>query len=61
MTKEHEEILKRLTDNKSRKILERKTELVTQAKMLDENLCAYWDGVYDALKEVEKADADRSD
>lgn len=36
-------------------------ELVTHAKMLDETLDAYLDGVYDALKEVEKADADRSD
>ena len=54
MTTEHEEVLKRLTDAKSRKIERKKAELAAELKNQDELLNAYWDGVYDAIKEIEQ-------
>ncbi len=56
MTTEHEEVLKRLTDAKMRKINSKKAELAAELKNQDELLNAYWDGVYDAIKEIEQND-----
>jgi len=57
MTTEHEEVLKRLTDAKMQKINRKKAELTAELKFQDEILTAYWDGVYDAIKEIEKNEA----
>lgn len=57
MTTEHEEVLKRLIDAKARKIEKKKAELTAEMKNQDEILNAYWDGVYDAIKEIEKNEA----
>lgn len=54
MTTEHEEVLKRLADAKTRKIERKKAELTAELKNQDELLNAYWDGVYDAIKEIER-------
>lgn len=54
MTTEHEEVLKRLTDAKSRKIERKKAELTAELKYQDEIWNAYYDGVYDAIKEIEQ-------
>lgn len=55
MTTEHEEILNRLTDAKKRHIERKKAELAAELKNQDDLLNAYWDGVYDAIKEIEQA------
>ena len=57
MTTEHEEVLKRLIDAKARKIEKKKAELTAEMKNQDEILNAYWDGVNDAIKEIEKNEA----
>ena len=57
MTTEHEEVLTRLTDAKRRKIERKKAELTAELKNQDELLNAYWDGLYDAIKEIEKNEA----
>ena len=56
MTTEHEEVLNRLIDAKKRHIERKKAELTAELKFQDEILIAYWDGVYDAIKEMEKND-----
>ena len=56
MTTEHEEVLKQLTDAKSRKIERKKAELAAALKYQDEIWNAYCDGVYDAIKEIEQND-----
>ncbi|MBO5970652.1 MAG: hypothetical protein J6S14_19430 [Clostridia bacterium] len=56
MTTEHEKVLKRLTDTKMRKIERKKAELTAELKYQDELWNAYYDGVYDAIKEIEQAD-----
>lgn len=53
MTNEHEEVLKRLTDAKRRCIERKKASLTAELKSLDEIWNAYYDGVYDAIKEIE--------
>lgn len=53
MTTEHEEVLKRLTDAKKRHIERKKAELTAELKVQDELWNAYYDGVYDAIKEIE--------
>ena len=55
MTKEHDELLKRLVDIKAAKINCKKAELAAELKNQDDLLNAYWDGVYDAIKEIEAA------
>ena len=55
MTPEHEQILKHLVDARTRKSERRKAELTAELKNQDELLNAYWDGVYDAIKEIEKS------
>ena len=54
MTTEHEEVLKRLIDVKKRHIERKKAELAAELKNQDDLLNAYWDGVYDAIKEIEQ-------
>jgi murein tripeptide amidase MpaA len=54
MTSEHEEVLTRLTDAKRRKIERKKAELAAELKNQDELWNAYYDGVYDAIKEIEQ-------
>lgn len=54
MTTEHEEVLKRLTDAKRRSIERKKAELTAELKVQDELWNAYYDGVYDAIKEIEQ-------
>lgn len=56
MTTEHEEVLKRLTDAKKRRSERKKAELTAELKMQDELWNAYYDGVYDAIKEIEQAE-----
>lgn len=56
MTTEHEEVLKRLVDARAVKINRKKAELTAELKNQDELLNAYWDGVYDAIKEIEQAE-----
>lgn len=56
MTKEHDELLKRLVDGRAAKINRKKAELTAELKNQDELLNAYWDGVYDAIKEIEQAE-----
>lgn len=56
MTTEHEEVLKRLTDVKRRHIDRKKAELSAELKNQDELWTAYYDGVYDAIKEIEQAE-----
>ena len=56
MTKEHDELLKRLVDIRAAKINGKKAELAAELKTQDELLDAYWDGVYDAIKEIEQAE-----
>lgn len=55
MTTEHDELLKRLVDGRAAKINKKKIELTSELKNQDELLNAYWDGIYDAIKEIEKA------
>lgn len=55
MTTEHEEVMKRLVDGRAAKINKKKIELTSELKNQDELLNAYWDGVYDAIKEIEKS------
>ena len=57
MTTEHEEVLKRLTDAKKHTSDRKKAELAAELKMLDELWNAYYDGVYDAIKEIERGSA----
>lgn len=54
MTTENEEILKRLTDAMKHKSDRKKAELTAELKMQDELCNAYYDGVYDAIKEIEQ-------
>lgn len=54
MTTEHEELLKRLTYAKMQKINRKKAELTAELKNQDELWNAYFDGVYDAIKEIEQ-------
>ncbi len=54
MTTEHEELLKRLTDAMKQKSDRKKAELTAELKMQDELWNAYYDGVYDAIKEIEQ-------
>ena len=54
MTTEHEEVLKHLTDARMRGIEHKKAELAAELKMQDELWNAYYDGVYDAIKEIEQ-------
>lgn len=54
MTTEHDELLKRLVDIRAAKINCKKAELAAELKNQDELLDAYWDGVYDAIKEIEQ-------
>lgn len=56
MTTEHEEVLKRLTDAKKRYSERKKAELTAELKNQDELWNAYYDGVYDAIKEIEQAE-----
>ena len=56
MTTEHEEVLKRLTDAKKRHSERKKAELTAELKAQDEIWNAYYDGVYDAIKEIEQAE-----
>lgn len=56
MTTEHEEVLKRLIDAKRRHIDRKKAELSAELKNQDELWNAYYDGVYDAIKEIEQAE-----
>lgn len=56
MKPENEQILKRLTDSKARKTDKKKAELAAELKFQDEILTAYWDGVYDAIKEIEASE-----
>lgn len=56
MTTEHEELLKRLVDGRAAKIDRKKAELAAELRSQDELLTAYWDGVYDAIKEIEQAE-----
>ena len=58
---EYDEILKKLVERKMRSIDLKKAKLAKELDMMDEILNAYWDGVYDALKEVEKHDGERKD
>lgn len=57
MTNEHEEMLKRLTDAKKWQSERKKAELAAELKMQDELWNAYYDGVYDAIKEIERGSA----
>ena len=54
MTNEHEKILDRLTSNRQRAINRKKEELAAELKNQDELWNAYYDGVYDAIKEIEQ-------
>lgn len=54
MTTEHEEVLKRPTDAKHRQTERKKAELAAELKNQDELWNAYYDGVYDAIKEIEQ-------
>lgn len=56
MTTEHDELLKRLVDGMAAKINKKKIELTSELKNQDELLNAYFDGVYDAIKEIEQHD-----
>lgn len=56
---ESDEIIKKLTERKMRSIDLKKAKLAKELDMMDEILNAYWDGVYDALKEVEKQYGER--
>lgn len=54
MTTEHDELLKRLVDGMAAKINRKKAELTAELKNQDELWNAYYDGVYDAIKEIEQ-------
>lgn len=56
MTTDHEEVLKRLTDARRRGVERKKAELAAELKYQDEIWTAYFDGVYDAIKEIEQAE-----
>jgi len=56
MTTEHEEVLTRLTNARRRTIEKKKAELAAELKNQDELWNAYYDGVYDAIKEIEQAE-----
>lgn len=56
MTKEHVEVLRQLTDAKKRHSERKKAELAAELKNQDELWNAYYDGVYDAIKEIEQAE-----
>lgn len=58
---ESDEILKKLTERKMRSIDLKKAKLSKELDMMDEILNAYWDGVYDALKEAKQKDGERKD
>ena len=61
MTKEHEEIYKRLLEHRIHRVDVRKAALRAELEAEDRELDAYDCGLIAAIREIEKADADKAE